>query len=297
MHELKIWKIKNFSWLFLILNSQILFGYSYRDFTRNGLPNVRSSQAIVMVQQTGEVLLEKDADTVRPIASLSKVVSAMTLQDYCKLDPNEMHEMSTSNREAARGGDKSKLTTGWLFSNRDLLYAALLRSDNRALPALVESCGLTPEQFALRMNEKVQKLGLTKTQFIEPTGLSIQNVSTAREYAKILMDLLNYPELTAIMQTERARIRAYKNGRVQEFEIRSTDRLLAREHMDIIAGKTGYTDPARYCFGGLARITQAVNVAMVFLNSEGKHTRFGDFSRVHKWLLKKLELPETTQAH
>ena len=99
------------------------------------------------------------------------------------------------------------------------------------------------------------------------------------------------------MQTERARIKAYKNGHMQEFEIKSTDRLLAREHIDIIAGKTGYTDPARYCFGGLARLTQSVNVAMVFLNSEGKHTRFGDFSRVHKWLLKKLDMSETAQAH
>src|SRR4051794_40319626 len=94
------------------------------DITREGLPNIQSASALVFDLGSSEVLYERDADTVRPIASVSKLVGSLVVTEECHLDPAALHEMTKSNREAARGGDKSKLTTGWRYSHSDILHAA-----------------------------------------------------------------------------------------------------------------------------------------------------------------------------
>lgn len=255
------------------------------DLTREGFPNIQSATALVVDLDTDSVLYERDADTVRPIASVSKLVGALVIHEECRLDPAGLHEMTSSNRDAARGGDKTKLTTGWRYSHRDLLHAALMRSDNRALPALGEACGLSPATFGERMTARVRRMGLIRTTFKEPNGLSSENVSTARELAVILKHVIRIPELTAIMSTREYEIVAVnKNGKARGIKIKNTDRLLSKNVAEIIGGKTGYTDIARYCFAVAARTPQGRPVGMIFLGAEGRHTRFADFTRVIKWL-------------
>ncbi len=249
------------------------------------LERISTPSVIVVSVPMGQVLYEKAADDVRPIASLSKLMSAIVFRENCKhVDLKSLHVMTPENRLLAKGGDKSRLTTGWSYSNNDILKAALMRSDNRALPALMESCGMILQEFVMHMNLKADELGLKSTSFTEPNGLSKYNVSTAREYTKIMLEASRFPELTAIMQTKKDRIVGYRNGRAHNIDIGSTDLLLGRKGVEVIGGKTGYTDIARYCLTVLNRLIDNSAVAMVFLGAEGKHTRFGDFSRINKWL-------------
>lgn len=248
-------------------------------------PKIGSASAIVISIPVGQILYEKAADEIRPIASLSKIMSAIVYMEQCKHVPLEtLHEMNRENRFLAKGGDKSRLTTGWSFSHYDLLKAALMRSDNRALPALMDSCGMILQEFAMHMNLKATELGLKNTAFSEPNGLSQYNVSTAREYTKILLEATRYPVLREIMQTKKTQIIGWRKGKAHPIDVGNTDILVGRKGVDVVAGKTGYTDIARYCFGVLNRLVDNSTVAMVFLGSEGKHTRFGDFSRIHRWL-------------
>lgn len=253
------------------------------------LPRVSSMSAIVISVPMGQILFEKDADEVRPIASLSKLMSAIVYMDYCsKLDLDGLHVMTNANRELAKGGDKTHLITGWSYTRRDLLKAALMRSDNRAMPALMESCGMILQEFVMLMNQKAQDLGLKHTNFVEPTGLSAYNTSTAREYSRVMMEATRYPVLVEIMRTKTDLIVGYKDGKARKFEARSTNYLLGRRGVDVVGAKTGYTDIARYCFAILNKLVDNSAVTMVFLGGEGKHTRFGDFSRISKWLNEKV---------
>lgn len=255
------------------------------ELTKDGLPNIKSAAALVVDLGNESVLYERDADSVRPIASISKIVAALVIHEECKLDPVGFHEMTVTNREAAKGGDKSKLTTGWRYSHTDLMHAALMRSDNRALPALGEACGMDVAQFGERMTARVRKMGLTKSFFREPTGLSSENVSTARELVKIVREVTRIQALTDIMSKREYTLTAYnKDGKSRAIKIKNTDRLLSKNIATIIGGKTGYTDIARYCFAVAARTLEGRDVAMIFLGAEGRYTRFADFTRVIKWL-------------
>lgn len=254
------------------------------DVLKNGLPNIKSAAALIVDLGNDQVLYERDADQVRPIASISKMFGSLVVVEDCHLRPDELHEMTVQNREAAKGGDKTKLTTGWSYSHSDLLHAALMRSDNRALPALAEACGMTPAEMAEHMTAKAKKMGLTKTVFKEPTGLSADNVSTPRELMIALKYITKVPTLTEIMAKSEHFITALKDGRSRLIKIKSTDRLLNKGVAEILAGKTGYTDIARYCLAIAAKTVEGQNVGMVFLGAEGRYTRFADFTRVIRWL-------------
>lgn len=270
--------------LLLLVPATAMSRRGVMDLNADGLPNVQSGAALVVDLKSGQHLYERDIDSVRPIASISKLVGALVITEECKLDPQSLHEMSPMNRDAAKGGDRSKLTTGWSYSVKDLLHAALMRSDNRALPALGEACGMTPQRFGERMTERVRRLGLKQTFFREPNGLSPENVSTPREVLAFLRTVIQYPDLSSILTTTEYSLTAHKAGRQREIRIRNTDRLLSKNFATILGGKTGYTDIARYCFTVAARMPDQRELGMVFLGAEGRHTRFADFGRIVRWL-------------
>ena len=261
----------------------------FKEFDKDGKPNLQSRTALVVDLVTGQTLFERDADVERPIASLSKLMGALVILSECPLAPDGLHQMSESNRVAAKGGDHSRLTTGWKYSHRDILHAALMRSDNRALPALGESCGMTPSEMGQRMTARARRMGLTRTHFAEPNGLSMDNISTAREMLVILREAVKIPEVKEILGTRQFTITGYnKNGRAQRSHIPNTDRLLGRGGLEVIGGKTGYTDPARYCLAIALRTMHGQEVGFVLLGAEGKLTRFADVTRVTRWLTRNL---------
>lgn len=259
-------------------------------YTRSGLPNIQAQAAVVVdMKQAGLPLYQKNPEAVRPIASISKLMAAMVVLDR-KLDLDAQTTITEDDRRLALRGARSRLPVGITLTNRDLLHAALMASDNRAVPALGRAVGLSPEQMTAAMNAKARELGLAHTRFGDPTGLDHRNVSTPLEVAQMLRAALQYPLISQVCQT--ATYAAHpisRRGAVIEYS--NTDVLVRGSRHRVLGGKTGYNDLAGYCLAVAARLTEAGgktrDVAMVFLGAQGKLTRFADFSRTAQWLAEK----------
>jgi D-alanyl-D-alanine endopeptidase (penicillin-binding protein 7) len=171
---------------------------------------------------------------------------------------------------------------GQSFTNRDLLHAALIASDNRAVPALGRAAGMNPQQMVAAMNAKATELGLKSTHFEDPVGLNSNNKSTARDLVVLLRAAMKNPTITEI--TQKSKYVAHPMGKPAwaAIEYTNTDVIARSSRYEVITGKTGYTDLALYCLAIAVRMERPV--AMVFLGAVGKMTRFGDFGRVAQWL-------------
>jgi serine-type D-Ala-D-Ala endopeptidase (penicillin-binding protein 7) len=179
------------------------------------------------------------------------------------------------------------------LSNRDLLHAALMGSDNRAIPTLGRAVKLSPSQLAAAMTAKAAELGLMHTRFHDPTGLSVENVSTPRETIMLLRAVMKNPVLGPV--TERVQYDAHPVGR-PPITYFNTYRPAIRNNVQVLGGKTGYNDDARYCLVIATKIDGHV-CYMSFLSNEGKLTRFGDVARVADWMVsRKLRDPVALPA-
>jgi D-alanyl-D-alanine endopeptidase (penicillin-binding protein 7) len=251
-------------------------------YTRSGLPNVQAHASVVLDFSTGEELFAKNPDAIRPIASISKLMATMVVLDR-HLELDKSTTLTPGDLQIARGGARSRLPIGMAFTNRDLLHAALMASDNRAVPALGRAVGLDPNQMVHAMNAKARELGLKKTHFEDPVGLSAGNRSTPRDVAGMLKAAIRYPLLTEI--THKAHHIAHPVGKpAWNIEYNNTDVIARSGRYEVITGKTGYTDLALYCLAIAVRMSEHHDVGMVFLGAVGKMTRFGDFGRVAQWL-------------
>ena len=247
--------------------------------TRRGQPNVQAPAALV-IDDSGTQVFAHNPDAERPIASISKLAAVLVAVDK----GIELEGLSTINKvdaEVGKGGAKSRLLEGLTLSNRDLLHAALMGSDNRAIPALGRAVKLTPTQLVAAMNAKAKQLGLKNTRFLEPTGLSSGNVSTPREVIVMLKQVIAHPILGPI--TRRAEYEAHPVGK-PPLKYNNTDRAAARNNVQLLGGKTGYNDFARYCLTVATKI-DGHTYYMAFLGDEGKLTRFGDVARVADWIV------------
>ena len=247
--------------------------------TRGGLPNVQALGALV-IDETGREIYARNPDKERPIASISKLAAVLTIADK-GLELDGLSTIEKTDLDVARGGARSRLFDGMTLSNRDLLHAALMGSDNRAIPALGRAVKLSPSQLTAAMNAKARALGLKNTRFFEPTGLSANNVSTPRETIKMLRALMDHPMLGPI--TQRVEYDAHPVGKAP-IKYVNTDHAASRGNIQVLAGKTGYNDVARYCLVVATKIDGRLYF-MSFLSNEGKLTRFGDVARVADWLL------------
>ncbi|HXJ21647.1 MAG TPA: serine hydrolase [Polyangia bacterium] len=246
--------------------------------TRGGLPNVQAAGALVL-DENGRQLYAKNPDKERPIASISKLAATLAAVEH-GIELDGLSTINKSDIEVAKGGAHSRLLDGMTLSNRDLLHAALMGSDNRAIPALGRSVRLTPAQLTTAMNNKVRALGLRNTRFHEPTGLSTGNVSTPREVIAMLKAVMANPVLAPI--TRRAEYDAHPVGK-PPIHYNNTNHPAARGNVQVMGGKTGYNDDARYCLVVATRI-EGRPYYMAFLGDDGKMTRFGDVARVADWI-------------
>jgi D-alanyl-D-alanine endopeptidase (penicillin-binding protein 7) len=272
-------------------------------YTRAGLPNIQARAALILDVTDGAVarspLYQKNPDEVRPIASISKLMAMLVVLEH-KLDLAAKTTITEADARLAARGAKSRLLTGMTLTNRDLLYAALLASDNRAVLALGRAVGLSPAEHAAQMTARARALGLTRTQFMEPTGLDYRNVSTPREVIVFLQAALKNPLIAQACRTTQHTAHAELVGRSPKQPLRhaaieytSTDLLLRASKHVIHGGKTGYNDRAGYCLVVAARVPAGTGpkgerrereVAMAFLGEEGELTRFADFGRAAQWL-------------
>jgi len=247
--------------------------------TKGGQPNVQARASLVL-DESGTQIYARNPDTERPIASISKLAAVLVVMDK-GLELEGLSTINKTDAEVAKGGAKSRLLEGMTLSNRDLLHAAMLGSDNRAIPALGRAVKLTPSQLAAAMNAKAKQLGLKNTHFREPTGLSVENVSTPREVIAMLKKVIAHPVLGPI--THRPEYDAHPVGK-PPIKYINTDRRAARGNVQLLGGKTGYNDFARYCLVVATKV-DGRTIYMSFLGDEGELTRFGDVARVADWII------------
>lgn len=242
---------------------------------------IAAPRAAVLAAQDRFFLYTKNADIPQPIASITKLMTALvfleTNPDWEKIYKIQASDQVEGGRLNLFVGDEAKL--------KDIFYTSLLASDNGATMALVHASGLSETEFVARMNDKANDLNLNQTRFVDPIGLSNGNVSSAREVARLAQAALNREEIR--LATEKKEyIFTTSGGRVKKIE--STDYLLFDSEPNgfkVLGGKTGYTDQAGYCFVGHFQDPAGRELISVILNSAGKNERFRETKALVNWVL------------
>ncbi len=244
-----------------------------------GNPQLRSASAIVL-DDDGNLIYGKDVNTVRPIASITKLMTAMVILD-ANLDLDEQITVTKEDRDLIRLTG-SRLQYGATLSRREMILLALMSSENRAATALGRTYPGGMTNFLAHMNRKAKGLGMSNSHFADPAGLKAENVSTASDLAIMVAAADSYPLITQSTTTTRMDVRPY-SGR-GPLTYGNTNRLLKNKSWDIELSKTGYINEAGRCLVMQANI-EGEDVSIVLLNSFGKLTPFGDSNRLRKWML------------
>jgi D-alanyl-D-alanine endopeptidase (penicillin-binding protein 7) len=236
-----------------------------------------SASALVIDQESGQALLEKHADVQVPIASITKLMTAMVVLD-ARLDLNEIITISDEDVDTLKGS-RSRIPVGTTMTRETAMLLALMSSENRAANALGRHYPGGLPAFVRAMNAKARELGMRNSRFEEPTGLSSNNVSTAYDLSRMVTAAAGYPEIRIYSTNADATIDL--NGRIQEF--RNTNALVRNDNWVIGVSKTGYISEAGRCLVMQARVADKP-VVMVLLDSQGKMTRVGDAMRIKRWM-------------
>jgi D-alanyl-D-alanine endopeptidase (penicillin-binding protein 7) len=236
-----------------------------------------SASALVIDQETGNALFEKQSGAVVPIASISKLMTAMVVLD-AKLDMNEVIAIGDDDVDDLKG-TRSRLPVGTTMTRQTAMLLALMSSENRAAHALGRHYPGGMPAFVKAMNQKAHALGMANSRFDEPTGLSSNNVSTAHDLARMVAAAARYPEIRNFSTTGEASVDI--NGHIREF--RNTNALVRSDTWEIGVSKTGYISEAGRCLVMQARVADKP-VVIVLLDSSGKMTRVGDAMRIKRWM-------------
>lgn len=250
----------------------------------NAAPNpakldVRSSSALVLDVNTGKTLYQKNATKVRPIASLTKLMTALVVLDAKQnlgqtltVDKNDLDRVKHTH---------SRIRMGTKVTRRDALHLALMSSENRMASALARHYPGGRSAFVRAMNNKARALGMRNTHFYDSTGLSTRNVSTAQDLGKLAAAAYRQPLIRQFTQDENREMRF--NSPAYSLMFNNTNPLVKNPDWDVRLSKTGFTDEAGRCLVMRAKPDRQ-ELAIVLLNSVGKRTPIGDANRIRKWL-------------
>lgn len=240
-------------------------------------PGLKSTAALVMDGSTGEVIYEQKSRLVTPIASITKLMTALVVLDAAQpLD--EVIEITKDDKWSGKGAF-SRLPIGQKLTRADLLRLALMASENRAARTLSRNYPGGTAAFVRTMNAKAKALGMAQTKFDDPSGLSSNNVSSARDLARLVAAASKQPVIREYSTLHSYDVRLGKN----RFTYRNTNLLIGRPDWSIDLQKTGFTNDAGECLVMQAQIDDRP-VVMVFLDSFGKLTRTADARRVRRWM-------------
>lgn len=249
---------------------------------RRGEIRIRARAALVIDIQKGEVIYQKNATSPFPIASITKLMTAVT---YMRMNPDLEKSVRITRQDVYRA-NWTKLRYSEQISATDLLYATLVASDNAAARALARVSGLTTEAFVDRMNETAASLGLSNSRFTEPTGLDAGNVSTAVDCVALLWTALQDEFLSEVLLA-----REYRFGTNRRTHtIRTTNRLVrdtvSERQWEGVGSKTGYIRRAGYCLVMRALGDSGDDIYAVILGGPTSRTRFTDMQRLLDWSMK-----------
>ena len=243
-----------------------------------GTLNLKSAAAMVVEQGDQRVLYAKNSEVVVPIASITKLMTALVVRD-AGLPLEERIAISEADLDDVKR-TRSRLKVGTVLTRGDLLKLALMASENRAAAALTRAYPGGTRAFVAAMNRKAVALGMWRTRFVDGTGLSSENVSTAQDLARLVGAAYRDP-LIRQYTTDSTHAVELANGRRLNFA--NSNRLVRNAGWEIGLSKTGYINEAGRCLVLQARIA-ATPVIIVLLDSWGKLTRVGDANRIKQWM-------------
>ncbi len=256
---------------------------SYHPDNYNGInaPRLLSAKALILNQATGETVYAKNIDTTSPIASVTKLMTAMVVLDAA-LPMDEVLQVTQDDVDTLKGSS-SKLTVGSELTRGELLHMAVMSSENRAAHAIGRNYPGGIDAFVSAMNAKAFALGMMNTHFVDPTGLNCENVSTAEDLSKMVKAAYTYPQIRQVSTTPSQEfvVAGYRNP----VNFNNTNILVrtSNEEWTIGLSKTGYISEAGHCLVMQAEIAGQPMI-IVLLDSQGKFSRIGDAQRIRKWL-------------
>jgi serine-type D-Ala-D-Ala endopeptidase (penicillin-binding protein 7) len=246
-----------------------------------GMPALRSNSVYVLDETSAAVVLSRQSDIALPIASITKLMTALVV-----LDSGQPLDEQIEIVAADRGGTNStvsRLDVGTSLSRADLLHLALMASENRAAYALGRSYPGGLPACIEAMNAKARALGMRNTRFVEPTGLSSDNVASSEDLAKLVLAAAQSPTIQAYSTDKSYSVPV----RRRQVEFRNTDSLVHNPSWNIIVQKTGYIAEAGRCLV-MKAVFEGRSIVIVLLDSAGKYTRLADARRIRKWLESRL---------
>ena len=238
---------------------------------------VRSNVVLVQDLSSNTTLFSRNDDVARPIASITKLMTAIVIVD-ANQSMSDMIEVTTSDVDTVKHS-RSRLPVGTKLSRGDMMHLALMSSENRAANALGRHYPGGMSAFVAAMNSKAKQLGMTQSRFVEPTGLSSENVASPRDLVKLLQASASRPAIRHYTTDEQHEVRS--SGHATLF--RNTNMLVMNPTWDIKVSKTGYINEAGQCLVMLARINNR-DMAIILLNADGKGTRVGDAVKIKQWV-------------
>jgi serine-type D-Ala-D-Ala endopeptidase (penicillin-binding protein 7) len=240
--------------------------------------DLKSGVAYVLDQDTNEVLLSKNSKAVLPIASITKLMTGLLIVE-ANQSLDDMLTITDDDIDTEKGSS-SRLRPGTQLTRGEMLHLALMSSENRAANALGRNYPGGLSAFVAAMNAKAKLLGMSDTRYVEPTGLSSQNQSSARDLALLVKTAHDVPLLRELSTSPEYQVAVGK----RQLQYHTTNRLVLNPSWDIGLQKTGYISEAGQCLVMQAQLAGR-KLILVLLDSAGKYSRIGDAERIRKWLL------------
>ena len=237
----------------------------------------KSAHVMVVDETSGEILLKKNIGVAAPIASMTKLLTAMVVLD-AQQDPNEDVRIDVTDIDSLKHS-RSSVRVGAVVSRGALLELALIASDNRAASALARSYPGGLQAFKAAMQQKIQAFGLDSTSIEEPTGLSPNNMSSAQDMVTVLRAAARYPAIAQITSQRSQTVLVSGRSRV----IHNTTQLVGGSQWEVFLSKTGFTNEAGRCLGMQAR-ADGRTVTVVLMGAAGPSERMHDSMAIRRWL-------------
>ena len=248
-------------------------------------PRLTSRAAVAIDRDSREILYGRNIHAPVPIASISKLMTALV---FLEQNP-DLQEHFTLNGTDSAGAGVRYIASGETVTLKDLLFASLIASDNNAAQSLVRASKMDYDEFIGRMNQKAQELGMLNTNFVEPTGLQYANISSAQDVALLLSSALEHELIGDIIGRKSY---GFVSVSGEEHKLRSTNKLL-NSYLDVIGGKTGFNDEAKFNLAAAVAGEQDQVLLIVSLGSTSPDARFSDVKALAAWSFRNFIWPQT----
>ncbi len=243
--------------------------------------DLKSASLLVIDAGDESILLAKNADKPAPIASITKLMTALVVLD-AEQSLDEKIEITREDRAIDKGGP-SRLAAGTVLSRGDLLHLALMSSENRAAYAVGRSYPGGIDELLRAMNQKAKALGMANAHFVDPTGLSSKNVASPADLSKLVIAASRNSTIRSYSTDPEHEVQVGSGKHKSRMEFRNTNNLVRKKDWDIVVQKTGYTEAAGRCLV-MKTVVKDRPVVIVLLNSFGKYTRVADAARIRRWI-------------